>query len=145
MSTTFRSDSDVRKDADWYVVDGAGKTVGRLATEIAGILRGKRKPTFTPHQDCGDFVVVINSDKLQFSGNKMHEKVYHRHTGYVGSVKSATAAELQESKPGEILKKAVKGMLPKTHLGRKQLAKLRVYEGENHPHAAQQPQPLSFS
>ncbi len=144
MSTTFRSDKVVKAEAEWFVVDGANQTVGRLATGIAGVLRGKLKPAFTPHQDCGDFVVVINADKLRFSGNKLDEKTYYRHTGYVGSVKSEVARELQERKPGEVLKKAVKGMLPKTHLGRKQLANLRIYSGEEHPHSAQQPQPLSF-
>ncbi|MCB0345131.1 MAG: 50S ribosomal protein L13 [Bdellovibrionales bacterium] len=144
MSTLFRSDKVVKAEAEWFIVDGADKTVGRIATGIASVLRGKRKPTFTPHQDCGDYVIVINADKLKFSGNKMDEKVYHRHTGYVGSVKSEVAKELQERKPGEILKKAVKGMLPKSHLGRKQLGNLRIYAGEEHPHAPQQPQPLSF-
>lgn len=144
MSTPFPSDIEAQKAAEWFIVDGADRTVGRIATEIAGVLRGKRKPTFTPHQDCGDFVVVINAGQLRFSGNKMEEKLYQHHSGFVGGVKTEVAAELQNRKPGEILKKAVKGMLPKTHLGRKQLGKLRIYEGESHPHSAQQPQPLSL-
>lgn len=128
----------------WYVVDGTDKVVGRLATEIATILRGKNKPTFTPSTDCGDFVVVTNCEKVRFTGGKTEQKRYYKHTGYVGGIKERTVTEQLEKHPELIIMNAVKGMLPKTTLGRKQLTKLKVYKGESHPHEAQNPQELSL-
>ena len=136
------------KNADverkWYVVDASDKVVGRLATEIATILRGKKKPTFTPSTDCGDFVVVTNADKVKFTGNKEESKRYYWHTGYVGGIKSRTVKEQRERGPELILSKAVERMLPKTSLGRKQLTKLKIYAGSEHPHTAQNPEALNL-
>ena len=124
----------------WYLVDADGKTVGRLATEIANLLRGKGKATFTPNTDSGDFVVVINAEKVHFSGKKWDDKKYYRHSGYVGELKVRTAKEQLQRNPDFILMNAVKGMLPKTTLGRKQLTKLKVFTGDKHGHEAQKPQ-----
>ncbi|RMF85584.1 MAG: 50S ribosomal protein L13 [Nitrospinota bacterium] len=126
----------------WYLVDADGKTLGRLATEIARILRGKHKPIYTPHVDTGDFVVVINAAKIHLTGNKWKDKVYYHHTGYAGGLKAFTAEQLRERKPERLLETAVRGMLPKTKLGRQMLKKLKIYPGPEHPHQAQQPQPL---
>lgn len=123
----------------WYVVDAENKVLGRLATEIAARLRGKHKPTFSTFQDNGDFIVVINADKVILTGNKLDDKKYYRHTGYIGGIKEATAKELLEKHPADLVFKAVKGMLPKNKLGRAQFKKLKAYAGANHPHAAQQP------
>jgi large subunit ribosomal protein L13 len=139
----FTQKSFVLKPADaekkWYVVDAADKVVGRIATEVANILRGKNSPQFTPHTDSGDFVVVINTDKVKFTGNKWDDKVYFRHTNHIGGLKQRTAKEQLERDSRQIILKAVKGMLPKTSLGRKQLTKLKVYAGAEHPHASQKP------
>ena len=123
----------------WFVVDVAGKILGRQATEIARILRGKNKPQFTPHADTGDFVVVINADKVQFTGKKWEKKKYYRHSGYVGGLKTVVASEMREKYPERIIRHAVQGMLPKNTLGRKILKKLKIYVGSEHPHQAQQP------
>ena len=121
----------------WHVIDAEGKTFGRLVTEIATLLRGKHKPSYTPHVDCGDYVVVINASKVKLSGNKENTKLYHRHTGYFGNVKSEKLATLREKNPEKLFKLATRGMLPKTKLGRAMLKKLKVYAGSEHPHTAQ--------
>ncbi len=131
-------------ERNWYVVDAQGKVLGRLASEIAMRLRGKHKPNFSTFMDVGDFVVVVNADKVRLTGKKWDDKIYYHHTGYIGGIKQRTAKELLERKPEELLRKAVKGMLPKNPLGRAQLKKLKVYAGEEHPHEAQQPQPLEL-
>jgi large subunit ribosomal protein L13 len=127
---------------NWWVVDAEGATLGRLATEIARVLRGKHKPTFTPHIDTGDFVIVVNAEKVEVSPGKETGKLYHRHSGYPGGLKSTSLAETRRTHPDRIVRQAVKGMLPKGRLGRAQLGKLKVYAGPTHPHAAQQPQVL---
>jgi large subunit ribosomal protein L13 len=126
----------------WYVVDAEGQTLGRLATEVAGILRGKNKPQYTPHVDTGDFVVVVNAEKVVVTGRKAEQKVYRRHSGYPGGLKTTTYEQMLERRPTEILRRAVKGMMPKTRLARQQLRKLKIYAGPEHPHAAQNPQTL---
>ena len=126
----------------WYVVDADGQTLGRLATQIAETLRGKRKPEYTPHVDTGDFVVVVNAEKIAVTGNKLDQKQYHRHSGYPGGLRSRTLREQLDRRPTEVIRKAVKGMLPRNRLGRAQLGKLKVYAGPEHPHAAQSPQPF---
>lgn len=123
----------------WLLVDAKGKVVGRLASEIATILMGKNKPTYTPHVDVGDFVVVVNADRVEFTGRKWEQKRYYRHSNYPGGLKFRTAKEMRERKPEEILRHAVRGMLPKNHLGRRMLKKLKIYAGESHPHEAQKP------
>jgi large subunit ribosomal protein L13 len=125
----------------WYVVDAEGRTLGRLATEIATILRGKNKPQYTPHVDTGDFVVVVNAEKVAVTGRKAEQKVYRRHSGYPGGLKETSYEQLMERRPTEILRRAVKGMMPKNRLARQQLRKLKIYAGPEHPHAAQNPQP----
>ena len=127
---------------EWYLVDADGKTLGRLATQIADTLRGKRKPIFTPHVDTGDFVVVVNAEKIAVTGNKLDQKMYHRHSGYPGGLKSRTLREQLERRPTEVLRVAVKGMLPKNRLARQQITKLKIYAGPEHPHEAQNPKPL---
>ena len=129
---------------DWYVVDAAGKTLGRLASEIARRLRGKHKPIYTPHVDTGDYIVVVNADKVHVTGRKATDKMYYHHTGYIGSLKSANFEKMQEKAPGRVIELAVKGMLPKNPLGRAMFRKLKVYGGPDHQHAAQQPKPLDF-
>ena len=129
----------------WHVVDLEGKTLGRACTQIASVLRGKHKPTYTPHADCGDFVVVINADHLVLTGNKLAQKQYYRHTGYMGGLKSITAEKLLEKDSRVMVERAVKGMLPKGSLGRHLMRKLKVYREADHPHAAQNPQPLDIS
>jgi large subunit ribosomal protein L13 len=126
----------------WYVVDAEGKTLGRLATEIARILRGKNKPQYTPHVDVGDFVVVVNAEKVVVTGKKAEQKVYRRHSGYPGGMKETSYERMLERRPTEILRKAVYGMMPKTRLARQQFRKLKIYAGPEHPHAAQNPQKL---
>src|SRR5881227_633097 len=133
------------RDRRWLVVDASGKTLGRLATQIADILRGKRKPEYTPHIDTGDFVVVINAREVAVTGNKREQKRYYRHSGYPGGLRSRTLGEQLERRPEEVLRRAVRGMLPRTRLGRAQLRKLKVYAGPDHPHAAQQPQPMEVN
>src|SRR5215217_1293976 len=132
------------RERNWLVVDATGQTLGRLATQIADALRGKRKPTYTPHVDTGDFVVVVNAEKISVSGNKLADKLYHRHSGYPGGLKTRTLNDMLERRPEEVIRLAVKGMLPRNRLARKQLTKLKVYAGAEHPHAAQQPQPLEI-
>ena len=131
-------------DKKWYVVDATDKRLGRLATEIASILRGKNKPTFTPNMDTGDFVVVINAEKVEISGNKRQQKLYRRHSGRPGGMKVETFDQLQNRIPERIIEKAVKGMLPKNALGRKLFTNLKVYAGPEHPHAAQQPEAINI-
>ena len=128
----------------WFVVDAENKVLGRLASEIATRLRGKHKPNFSPHMDVGDFIVVVNADKVKLTGNKLDDKIYYRHSGYIGGIKEQTAKEVLEKKPTELIKMAVRGMLSKNSLGRKQLKKLRIYTGGEHPHAAQQPETLDI-
>ncbi len=126
----------------WYVVDAEGQTLGRLATQIAETLRGKGKPEYTPHVDTGDFVVVVNAEKIGVTGQKLDQKMYYRHSGYPGGLRSRTLREQLERRPTEVIRKAVKGMLPRNRLARAQLGKLKVYAGPEHPHAAQSPEPL---
>jgi large subunit ribosomal protein L13 len=129
---------------DWYVVDAAGKTLGRLATEVARRLRGKHKPEYTPHVDTGDYIVVINAEKVAVTGNKATDKMYHSHTGFPGGIKSISFDKLIQKKPEMVIEKAVKGMLPKNPLGRAMYRKLKVYAGSEHKHTAQQPQVLDI-
>lgn len=131
-------------DSKWYLVDAADKTLGRLASEIAQRLRGKHKPEFTPHADTGDFIVVINAEKVAVTGNKAEGKLYQRHTGYPGGLKTINFNDLQTKRPGRALELAVKGMLPKGPLGRRLFTKLKVYQGDTHPHEAQQPEKLAL-
>ncbi|MGM0415489.1 MAG: 50S ribosomal protein L13 [Thermodesulfobacteriota bacterium] len=131
-------------ERNWYVIDLDGKVLGRTATEIARILRGKHKPTFSPSVDAGDFVVVINAEKLLLTGNKINDKMYYHHTGYPGGIRSINAAQQLEKKPEDLVFKAVRGMLPKNRLGRQMLKKLKVYAGSEHPHAAQKPNVLEI-
>ena len=128
----------------WYVVDASGKKLGRLASQVASILRGKHKPTFTPHCDTGDFVIIINCDKIELTGKKLDQKLYRKHSGYVGGLKEIPYGKLMETKSDFVVYEAVRRMLPKNTLGRTQLKKLRVYKGAEHNHAAQQPQELNF-
>lgn len=128
----------------WYVIDAEGKVLGRLASEIASVLRGKRKPIFTPHVDCGDFVIVINADKVVLTGNKLNQKIHAYHTGYPGGRKEIVYAEMMEKRPEKVIELAVKRMLPKNRLGRKMIKKLKVYTGSEHPHAAQAPEVYEF-
>ncbi len=142
MKTFSAKAESVRRD--WYVVDAAEKTLGRLASEIALRLRGKHKAEYTPHVDTGDYIVVVNAEKVRVSGNKTTDKIYHRHTGYIGSLKSISFDKLQAEKPEQIIELAVKGMLPKNPLGRAMFRKLKVYAGAEHSHAAQQPKTLEI-
>jgi len=128
----------------WYLVDAKDKILGRLATKIARILSGKDKPIYTPHIDTGDFVIVVNARKVRVTGRKEEGKIYYHHSGYPGGLKKETLAELREKKPEEIIRRAVKGMLPKNRLGRKMLKRLKVYPDEDHPHQAQNPEPISL-
>jgi len=137
MKTYSQKASEVSRD--WYVVDADGQTVGRLSTQIATLLRGKHKPTFSPNIDGGDFVVIINAEKIQLLGKKQDQKMYYRHSNYPGGFKSVSYRRMLATHPDRILRYAVKGMLPKTRLGRRQLVKLRIYAGASHPHLAQQP------
>jgi len=131
-------------ERDWYLVDAEDRVLGRLASRVASILRGKEKPIFTPHMDTGDFVVVINAPKVKLTGRKLREKIYYSHSGYPGGLKATAAKDLLEKKPEELILKAVKGMLPKNRLGRMQLKKLKVYRGHTHPHEAQQPRTVKL-
>ena len=128
----------------WYVIDAEGKVLGRLASEIASVLRGKRKPIFTPHVDCGDFVIVINADKVVLTGDKLNQKIHAYHTGYPGGRKEVVYAEMMAKRPAKVIELAVKGMLPKSRLGRQMIKKLKVYAGAEHPHAAQSPEVYKF-
>lgn len=141
MTKTYIPPTDA-VDRKWYVVDAADQRLGRLATEVANILRGKNKPTFTPNMDTGDFVIVVNAEKVVVTGNKANQKLYRRHSGRPGGMRTESFSELQERIPERIIEKAVKGMLPKNALGRKLFTKLKVYAGPEHPHAAQQPETI---
>jgi large subunit ribosomal protein L13 len=132
------------RERNWLLVDANGQTLGRLATQIADALRGKTKPEYTPHCDTGDFVVVVNAEKIAVTGNKRADKKYYRHTGYPGGIKERSLNDMLERRPEEVIRKAVKGMLPRNRLARKQLTKLKVYAGPDHPHAAQQPTPMEL-
>ena len=128
----------------WYLVNAQGKILGRLATEIARRLRGKHKPEYTPHVDTGDYIVVVNAEKIRVTGTKLKNKIYYRHTGYIGNLKSESLQSMLERAPEQVLKLAVKGMMPRNPLGRQMLRKLKIVRGEDHPHVAQQPQPLEL-
>lgn len=130
---------------DWLLVDANGKTLGRLATQLADILRGKNKPTYTPHVDTGDYVIVVNAEKIVLTGKKLDQKMYWRHTGYPGGIKGKTAKQMLATKPDEVIRKAVKGMLPKNNLARTMLKKLKIYASAEHPHEAQQPRTLEIN
>ena len=142
MKTFMASPATITRE--WYVVDAEGKTLGRVASEIAKVLRGKNKPIFTPHMDCGDNVIVINAEKITVTGKKMDQKIYYHHSGWVGGMKTATLKEKLAKKPEDVMYLAVKGMLPKGPLGRSMIKKLHIYAGAEHPHAAQQPKVLEF-
>lgn len=142
MKTYSANEQSVKRD--WYVVDADGKTLGRLASELATRLRGKHKPVYTPHADTGDYIVVINAEKVKVTGNKAKDKMYYRHTGFPGGIKEANFEKLIARKPELVLETAVKGMLPHNPLGRAMFRKLKVYAGAEHPHTAQQPQPLDI-
>jgi large subunit ribosomal protein L13 len=141
---TFVATPDTR-ERDWLLIDARGKTLGRLATQIADILRGKRKPEYTPHIDTGDFVVVVNARDISVTGNKRETKLYRRHSGYPGGLRSRTLEEMLDRRPEEVIRKAVKGMLPRNRLARQQLRKLKVYAGPDHPHEAQKPKAVDES
>lgn len=143
MSTTFMANPQ-NVERKWFVVDAEGKTLGRLASQIAAILRGKHKPTYTPHTDTGDFVVIINAEKIHLTGKKMQDKMYRRHTGFPGGLKEVAAKDLLERRPTRALELAIKGMLPHNRLGRQMYRKLKVYAGSEHPHAAQMPEKLEI-
>jgi large subunit ribosomal protein L13 len=132
------------RERDWYVVDAEGKTLGRLATQIADVLRGKRKPTYTPHVDVGDFVIVVNAEKVAVTGDKREKKVYWRHSGYPGGIRFQSLGTLLVKRPEEVIRRAVKGMLPRNRLARQQLRKLKIYAGPDHPHQAQKPEQLEI-
>lgn len=142
MNTFMASPATVERK--WYVVDAAGQTLGRLASEVAKVLRGKNKPIFTPHIDTGDYVIIVNAEKIAVTGGKLDKKLYYRHSEYVGGLKSMTLREMMEKKPEQVVTMAVKGMLPKGPLGNQMLTKLHVYAGAEHPHAAQKPETLTF-
>ena len=136
--------ADAHAQRRWYVVDAHGKILGRMATEIAKVLRGKNKPIFTPNTDAGDFVIVVNAREIKLSGKKLEQKIYYRHTDYPGGIRERTAAKMLAEKPEALVRLAVKGMLPKNRLSRKLVTKLKVYAGPEHPHEAQKPQPLAI-
>ncbi|MFT4046446.1 MAG: 50S ribosomal protein L13 [Solimonas sp.] len=142
MKTLFAKSETVKRD--WYVIDATDKTLGRLATEVARRLRGKHKPEYTPHVDTGDYIVIVNAEKVKATGNKLKDKVYYSHSEYPGGIKSITLEKLLQKAPERAIEKAVKGMLPGGPLGYAQFRKLKVYAGAEHPHAAQQPQPLNI-
>ena len=142
MNTFMASPATI--DRKWYVVDAAGMTLGRLASEVAKVLRGKNKPIFTPHMDTGDYVIIVNAEKIKVTGKKMDQKIYYHHSGYVGGLKETTLKEKLAKKPEQVIELAVKGMLPKGPLGRQMYTKLHVYAGPEHKHAAQKPEALTF-
>ena len=142
MKTFVAKEHEIEKK--WHLIDANERVLGRLATEIANLLRGKNKPIFTPHMDSGDYVVVVNADKVVLTGGKLEKKMYYRHSGYVGGLKKATAKEILQKRPENLIRFAVKGMLPKTSLGRRQLTKLKIYAGPDHPHQAQKPENLEI-
>jgi large subunit ribosomal protein L13 len=128
----------------WFVIDAQGQTLGRLATRVATVLRGKHKPIYTPHIDCGDYVIVVNAEKINVTGQKLDQKIYYRHSGYPGGLKQVTLRRQLQTHPERVIEAAVRGMLPKNRLGRKMFKKLKVYDGPDHPHQAQQPEPLDL-
>lgn len=142
MKTISAKEADIQRD--WYVIDAQGQTLGRLATRTASILRGKHKPLFTPHVDCGDYVIIINAEKVHVTGQKMSQKKYYRHSGYPGGLKEISLRDQLQKFPERVLESAVRGMLPKNRLGRQMFKKLKIYPGPNHPHQAQQPKPMEF-
>ena len=142
MKSFMASPSTIERE--WYVVDATGHTLGRLASEVASVLRGKNKPIFTPHMDCGDYVIIVNADKIKVSGKKLDQKIYYHHSDYVGGMKETTLKEMMEKKPERVIELAVKGMLPKGPLGRQMYTKLHVYAGPDHDQAAQKPEVLKF-
>lgn len=139
MRTTFMAKAD-EVERKWYVIDAEGKTLGRLSTEVATLLRGKHKPIYTPHVDTGDHVIIINAEKIELTGNKLNDKLYYRHSGHPGGLKTRTALEMRTNQPEKMIEAAVRGMLPKGSLGRKMFKKLNVYAGNEHPHEAQKPE-----
>ena len=142
MRTFTAKTKDIERE--WFVVDAEGQTLGRLASRIAPILRGKHKPIYTPHMDCGDYVIVINADKVRVTGRKLDQKMYYRHSGYPGGLKSISLRDQLAQHPERVIEAAVRGMLPKNKLGRRMFKKLKVYAGDSHPHQAQQPKPLEL-
>jgi large subunit ribosomal protein L13 len=142
VKTISVREQDVKRD--WYVIDAQGQTLGRLATRVATVLRGKHKPDFTPHVDCGDFVIIVNADKVHVTGQKLSQKKYYRHSGYLGGLKEISLRDQLQKFPNRVLEAAVRGMLPKNRLGRQVFKKLKVYAGPNHPHQAQQPKPMDL-
>ncbi len=142
MKTFFANAATIKRE--WYVVDAAGKTLGRLSSEIALRLRGKHKPEYTPHADTGDYIIVVNAEKIHVSGNKAKDKLYHHHTGYIGNLKTISFEKLIQKAPERVLEGAIKGMLPKNPLGRAMFRKLKIYAGAGHQHEAQQPKPLDI-
>ncbi len=142
MKTISAREEDIQRD--WYVVDAQGQTLGRLATRTAAILRGKHKPIYTPHIDCGDYVIIVNAEKVHVTGQKMRQKKYYRHSGYPGGLTEISLRDQLQKFPNRVLEAAVRGMLPKNRLGRRLFKKLKVYPGPNHPHQAQQPKPMEF-
>ena len=142
MKTIMASPATIERK--WYVVDATGHTLGRLASEVAKVLRGKNKPIFTPHMDCGDYVIIVNADKVNVSGKKLDQKIYYNHSDYVGGMKETTLREMMAKKPEKVMELAVKGMLPKGPLGRSMMTKLHVYAGPEHDHAAQKPEVLEI-
>ena len=143
MKTFSAKPAEVRRD--WFVVDATGKTLGRLSTEIARRLRGKHKPEYTPHVDTGDYIVVVNAEKVRVTGNKLKDKMYHHHTGYIGNLKSESLEKVLDETPERVIERAVKGMLPRGPLGRQMYSKLKVFKGPEHDHTAQQPIPLEVN
>jgi large subunit ribosomal protein L13 len=143
MKTLFAKSTDVARK--WNVIDADGMVVGRLASRVASILRGKNKPIFTPHADTGDYVIIVNAEKIRFTGNKLENKKYYRHSGFPGGIKEKTAQKIMNDSPEEIILTAVRGMLPKNKLGRQQFKKLKVYKGTDHPHIAQNPETLNLN
>lgn len=141
MATYSAKQNDIERK--WFIVDANGKTLGRLATVVASVLKGKTKPIYTTHVDTGDFVIIVNADKVHLTGKKLDQKVYYSHSGFPGGLKSVTAGKLMRTKPEDVVKKAVEGMLPKTRLGKQMLSKLKIYAGDKHPHKAQQPVEMS--
>ena len=144
MNKTTISTKPAEVKREWFVIDAEGKTLGNIATEAAHRLRGKHKPTYTPHVDTGDYIVIVNAEKVEVTGNKAKNKMYHHHTGYIGNLKSVSFEKLQATHPERIIETAIKGMLPKNSLGRDMYRKLRVFKGPNHDHAAQQPKALEI-
>jgi large subunit ribosomal protein L13 len=142
MKTISAKAEEVQRD--WYVIDAQGQTLGRLATQVATVLRGKHKPSYTPHVDCGDYVIIVNAEKVHVTGQKMNQKMYYRHSGYPGGLKSISLRDQLKKFPDRVLEAAIRGMLPKNRLGRQMFKKLKVYAGPAHPHQAQQPKELSI-